>query len=61
VADSDVSLQQAIDFLEKYADENRLTVNVRKTKCLVFHRGRLPMCSFLYKGNQLQLVNNFVF
>jgi len=59
VADSAKELQQAIDALHKYCVENGLKINNSKTKCMVFHRGRLPQCSFTLNSVALEIVNNF--
>ena len=32
-----------------------------KSKCLVFHKGRLPNCDFYYQNVKLEIVNSFVF
>ncbi|CAG0904673.1 unnamed protein product [Cyprideis torosa] len=61
LADSASSLQKAINALAKYSSDNLLTINVAKTKCMVFHRGRLPHCSFHVNGSPIELVNNFCF
>ena len=59
LADSAEHLQTLIDALGRYASDNFLTINVSKTKCLVFHRGRLPSCSFHLAGSSLDIVNSF--
>ena len=44
---------------------NRLTVNIKKTKIMIFHRGRLPNCDlqfiFRYKDLPIERVNSFVY
>ena len=49
----------AINKLNDYCTENCLKINTTKTKCLIFHRGRLPECSFNLNGEQLEIVNSF--
>ena len=61
LGESEQNLQTNIDALFSYASSNCLKVNVGKTKCLVFHRGRLPSCSFHLGGSPLELVNSFVY
>lgn len=61
LADSAENLQLSIDALSRYCVENCLSINVSKTKCLVFHRGRLPACSFSVGGSPLEIVNSFTY
>jgi hypothetical protein len=61
LAESASDLQASIDALQRYATEHQLQINVSKTKCLVFHRGRLPSCSFHIDGAPLEIVTSFVY
>ena len=59
IAETAEDLQQKIDALHQYCRLNKLTVNITKTKCMIFHRGRCPQSSFTYDGQQLENVNSF--
>ena len=59
LADSPEDLQIAIDSLSLYCQENHLKTNSEKTKCLIFHKGRLPNLSFLLQNSELQIVSEF--
>ena len=63
IAESENDLQRMLDSLEEYCDENKLEVNVNKTKVMVFHRGRLPTMSIKpsYAGQLLEIVNHFCY
>ena len=65
IAQSAEDLQQMLDALEVYCDQNKLEVNVSKTKIMVFHRGRMPVAdeahTFLYKGQVLEVVKSFCY
>ena len=54
IAPNGKDLQVALDCLEKYCDKNNLTVNTKKSKLVIFHKGRLP-----YKQSVLERVNEF--
>ncbi|CAG0904362.1 unnamed protein product [Cyprideis torosa] len=55
LADSVSSLQKVINALAKYSFDNLLRINVAKTKCMVFHRGRPPHCYFHFNGSPIEL------
>ena len=61
LAESAEDLQKMLDALKCYCDENKLEVNIRKTKVMVFHRGRLPKESFTYDGKSLEIVSSFCY
>ena len=54
-------LQIALNNLEKYCDKNNLTVNITKSKLVIFHKGRLPKCEIYYKQTALERVNEFTY
>src|SRR3990167_684761 len=39
--------------------QNKIEINQDKTKCLVFHKGRLPPTSLTLQGTQLELVKSY--
>ena len=59
ICETEKELQNALDSLSSFCNENGLVINTKKTKCMVFHRGRLPKCSFFLHNKPIQIVNNF--
>ena len=54
------NLQFALNVFEKYCDDWKLTVNISKTKVMIFSGGRVPKnLKFYFKGNELQIVNEY--
>ena len=56
-------LKRALIGLEEYAQENKLSVNVPKTKIMIFRRGgRLrKVDTFSYMGEKVDIVNSFTY
>ena len=53
-------LQKMLDILEKYCKENELSVNTKKTKCMVFNKtGRTILRPFYLNGVQLEMVRSY--
>ena len=53
-------LQNMLNLFENYCDEWKLTVNIFKTKILVFIAGRYARnLKFFFKGNELKLVTDY--
>ena len=53
-------LQKMLNIFEKYCDKWKLTVNISKTKVLIFSRGRnLNNQKFYFKGTELEVVNEY--
>ena len=61
IAHNPTDLQSLINSLHLYTSTNFLTINTSKTVCLVFHRGRLPACSFFLNKTPLNRVNQFTY
>ena len=61
IANNAADLQLALVNLETYCDSNNLTVNIKKSKLVIFHKGRLPKCEILYKQEVLERVNEFTY
>ena len=59
LCDNQYELQSQIDNLAKYCSENSLKLNEKKTKILVFHKGRMPNCSFYLGNEELEIVSEF--
>ena len=58
LAKSDSKLSEMLDLLGKYCEENKLTINKKKTKCLIFNKsGRLiRQTKFWLNGSELENV-----
>ena len=63
LSETETGLQQCLDLLEQYCDKWKLTVNINKTKIMVFRKGgllRRNMC-FKYKTENIEIVSNFTY
>ncbi|XP_008486165.1 uncharacterized protein LOC103522856, partial [Diaphorina citri] len=60
-ADSKAELQKMLNSLEKYCEENKMIVNEKKTKIVIFRRGgRIKDSDVLYyKHKKLEIVSTF--
>jgi len=54
-------LQLALNELHKYATENKLTISIQKTKCMVFYNGSCPTTVFYLDGQPLENCNEFTY
>ena len=61
LSDSPEKLQRAINRLSLYCTKNKITVNVEKTKCMIFYKGYHTPVSFHYQGQKLEVVNSFTY
>lgn len=64
LADSPTQLQKKLDALHEYCSINGLTVNVSKTKILIFHhqhKSTLSGTTFLYGKNEVEVVMAFTY
>jgi len=61
IAESPEELQAAINALVLYCNVNGLTINARKSQCMMFYKGRPPKCTFNINNTPLELVTNFVY
>ena len=59
MAESATDLQYALDSFFIYCTQWNLTVNVNKTKILVFSKGPAPKISFKYNNNVIEIVKDF--
>ena len=51
-------LQQQMNNLMEYCRNNNLILNEKKTKVMVFHKGRLPASSFYIEKVEIEVVNS---
>ena len=53
-------LQQSLHIFENYCEEWKLTINISKTKVLIFSGGRYSKnCNFYFKNVKLDLVSEY--
>ena len=59
-SDSETGLQKLLEILEGYCKENELTINTKKTKCMIFNSsGRLLLRPFFLNNVQLECVRSY--
>jgi len=59
-ADSETGLQKLLKILEGYCKGNELTINTKKTKCMIFNStGRLLLRPFFLNNVQLECVRSY--
>ena len=63
MADSLNELQKGMDILRDYCERWKLTVNVNKTKVMIFKKGgRLPIDTrVIYNGSEIEIVKKFTY
>ena len=63
LADTVSGLQKQLNTLESFCENSKLKVNITKTKVVVFKRGGqlARREKWFYKGNQLEIVNDFTY
>ena len=60
LSESEEGLRKMLKTMEKYCEENELTLNTDKTKCMIFNKtGRLLRTPFSYNNTKLENVNKF--
>lgn len=60
LTESAQDLQHALDeFCILYCKYWKLTVNVKKTKVMIFSKGPAPKCSFMYNNDKLEIVKEY--
>ena len=60
VAQNETTLQNMLNILDKYAKENKLTINTDKTKVMIFNKtGRLRRRAFYINNTQLENVRSY--
>lgn len=62
LADSVSDLKRKIKILSEYCEENDLTVNVKKSKIVIFQKGgHKKNVSFVYNEKKIEIVRDYVF
>ena len=62
LAESEAELQKALDSLEEYCSLWGLTVNLDKTKIIIFSRGKVRIHQkFMFAGNEIEVVDDYVY
>ena len=60
LSESEEGLNQLLELLSNYCQENKLTLNKDKTKCLIFNKtGRLIRKPFYYRDTILEIVKSY--
>lgn len=60
LAKTNVKLTEMINLVSEYCDENKLTINCKKTKCLIFNKtGRLMREKVFLNGSALENVREY--
>ena len=61
ISESKEGLQNSLDNLQSYCQSNKIRVNVKKTKCMVFNKGGklLRGNNFHFGNEEIELVNRF--
>ena len=59
LADETEDLRSMLTRLEKYVDRNKLTVNIKKTKILIFKKGRRNKVEKKFKSMELERVKEY--
>ena len=59
-SNNQVDLQHMLNLFEQYCDQWKLTVNISKTKILIFTSGRSAQnLHFTYKGKEIEIVTEY--
>ena len=60
IADSEENLQRLLDITIEKSEEMGLTLNVKKTECMVISKKAIaPSCNLQSRGQQIKLVKKF--
>ena len=59
IAISAAELQTGINHFAEYCNKNQLTINVSKTKIMIFGRGRIPKAEFYINKEEIEIVKEF--
>ena len=59
MADNETDLQNALNTYQQYCDIWKLTVNISKSKIVVFSKGRQPLYNFVFNNQPLDIVNDY--
>ena len=60
IAQSKEKLQEMLNIIDLYSDENGLSINLKKTECMVISKYENPMeCGITLKGTLIKQMNNF--
>lgn len=62
-ANNQKELQKKLERLNEYCNENDLTLNVKKTKIIIFHKGNINLnkYKFTYLGEEIEILNQFLY
>lgn len=58
-SENEKDMKEKIRFMEMYCKTNKLNLNVKKSKIIIFHKGNIKKYDFCYRGEKIEIVNNF--
>jgi hypothetical protein len=62
MAEDPLELQKALDAMHAYCTKNKLTVNISKTKVIIFARGKVrKFPKFMYGGQTLEVTDDYTY
>ena len=62
LAENACELQKALDAVHDYSGMHKLTVNIKKTKIIVFSRGKVKRFStFKYGDNTIEVASDYIY
>ena len=59
VSENEDDLQKALDMYQKYCEQWKLTVNIEKSKVLIFSKGRQKKYNFTYNNQPMGIVTEY--
>ena len=60
LSENENNLTQLLETLDAYCKDNKLTINIEKSKCMIFNKtGRLIRRNFFINGNKLENIRNY--
>lgn len=57
-ASDEQGMRDKIEFVDNYCKENKLSLNIGKSKVVIFHKGNLKKMKFMYRGKELEIVKS---
>ena len=62
MAENESDLQLALNSMQQYCNDWKLVVNVKKTKVVIFSKGKVEKhINFMYNGERVEVVDNYTY
>ena len=62
MAENESDLQLALNAMQQYCNDWKLVVNVKKTKVVIFSKGKVKKhINFMYNGESVEVVDNYTY